>query len=372
MSPSRWLCRDKVTVLTLVGLLSAAAGAAAEPVVTRTRAGEDVRAFWTAQRLRDARPLPVPEVAAVADLSMEVTTFADVPAQDAVGEAVGGGLPLPGLELAPVRLFAPADVAHVEEAIGWIGEPASGTANGYFTSSRLVPVTADRIYPYRTVGKLFFTIPGQGNFFCSGAAIGRRLVATAGQCVHRGSGGSNGFYSNFLFVPAFRDGVAPFGSWPWAYAVAPTTWTQGNGKLPNAADYAIIEVQDLTINGAVRRLGDVVGFLGTQTQKLRPNHAHILAYASNFDAANKLHQVTAQSLRAAANNNVEYGSDLRGGSAGGPVIQDFGPGANLVKWIGALSWFNTNTGIKTQGIAIPDSRFTSVRNTACSHRAGNC
>jgi len=36
-----------------------------------------------------------------------------------------------------------------------------GTSNEEFSSTRLIPITADRTYPYTTVGKLFFTIPGQ-------------------------------------------------------------------------------------------------------------------------------------------------------------------------------------------------------------------
>ena len=82
--------------------------------------------------------------------------------------------------------------------------------------------------------------------------------------------------------------------------------------------------------------------------------------------------MTAQALRAASNNTVEYGGDMRAGAAGGPVIQDFGDNAKLAKWIGALSWTNNNAGVKTQGISIPDSRFTQIRSLACQHRSGNC
>jgi hypothetical protein len=134
----------------------------------------------------------------------------------------------------------------------------------------------------------------------------------------------------------------------------------------------MIEVQDLTINNVLRKLGDVVGYFGYQTLKLRPNHAHLLGYASNFDSGQRLHQVTAQAFRAAAANNAEYGSDMRAGSIGGPLVQDFGDNPSLAKIIGVLSYFNTSTGPKLEGASIPDSRFTSLLNTVCAHRAGNC
>jgi hypothetical protein len=63
---------------------------------------------------------------------------------------------------------------------------------------------------------------------------------------------------------------------------------------------------------------------------------------------------------------------MRGGSAGGPLIQDFGDNAALVKWVGALSTYNNSSAVKTQGASIPDSRFTSLLNNVCAHRPGNC
>jgi V8-like Glu-specific endopeptidase len=320
--------------------------------------------YWTPERLRDARPAPVAEI----DFDAATPEPWEASATPAVSSE--GRAPVAGPRPAAQRLFDPAEVEPEGDPGGPAGK-ANGSTGAYFTSARLVPVTADRSYPYTTVGKLFFTIPGQGNFFCSAAVVKARLVITAAQCIH--SGTSNpGFFTNFQFVPAYRDNVAPYGTWNWAYVAVSTTWTSGNGKLPNAADYGFIEMQDQLVNGATRRVGDVVGFLGYATQKLRPNHAHILGYASNFDTAQKMHQVTGQAFRAGSNNNAEYGSDLRGGSAGAPLIQDFGDNAALVKLIGVVSYSTTSAPAKTEGASIPDARFTTLLNTACAHRAGNC
>lgn len=366
---------NRVPALLGVALLASLPAAAASGVVTlaksQAKAAEKV---WTAERFAAAQPMPMQAADrdGLEGIPEASSWMAD---ESAAGFSAEGRAPIAGVRADGTnRLFEAADremALEVEEDLGSVHEPANGNASNYFTSSRLVPTSADRSYPYSTVGKLFFHIPNKGDFYCSAAVIRARIIATAGQCVH--SGTSNpGFYTDFEFVPAYRDGAAPLNTWEWEYVVVHQTWTGSNGKLPNAADYALIELEDKVINGATRKIGDVAGYLGYVIQRLRPNHAHLLGYASNFDSGEKLHQVTAQALRAAASNNVEYGSDMRSGSGGGPLIQDFGDNPALAKWIGTLSYFNNSTAVKVQGASIPDSRFTGLLNSACAHRAGNC
>jgi V8-like Glu-specific endopeptidase len=241
-----------------------------------------------------------------------------------------------------------------------------------------VPLKADQVYPYRTVGKLFFRQPGEGDKLCSASVIKPRLILTAGHCVHKGSGGNSGFFTNFLFIPAFRDAKAPYGRWDWGWAITTSDWMMGGGTFPNAADYALIELKD---NAQGQRIGDVTGFLGFQTRKLLPNHAHLLGYPTNLDAGMKMHQVTAGSFQEAFPNAAEYGSDMRNGSSGGPWIQNFGQeakgqtgnmnaGANQV--IGVTSYGRIDPDPKVQGSSILDKRFTALLYTACAHRQGNC
>lgn len=324
---------------------------------------------WTAERYAAARPLPMQQIGNDIDPLPDALETAEAAFES---RSAAGRAPTAGVRPDPSnRLFEREMAALSAEGLDSIAEPSSGSGGGHFTSSRLVPVSADRTYPYTTVGKLFFTIPGEGDFYCSAAVIRNRVIATAAQCVH--SGTSNpGFFTDFDFVPAYRDGVAPFGTWGWEYVTVPSAWTSGNGKLPSNADFALIELEDLVFDGALRKIGDVVGFLGYATQRLRPNHAHLLAYSSGHDNGEKLHQVTAKDHKTQSPSNVLYGSDMRGGSAGGPLIQDFGDNAALVKWVGALSTFNSSSAVKLQGASTPDSRFTGVLSNVCAHRAGNC
>jgi V8-like Glu-specific endopeptidase len=253
-----------------------------------------------------------------------------------------------------------------------------GTEGAYFTSSRLVPLKADQMYPYRTVGKLFFTQPGEGDKVCSASVIKRRLILTAGHCVHPGSGVNSAFFRNFLFIPAFRDGMAPYGRWEWVWVWTTRTWMTGGGMFPNAADYAFIELQD---NTQGQGIADVTGFLGYETHNLIPNHAHLLGYPTNLDGGTKMHQVTAGSFQEAFPNAAEYGSDMRDGSSGGPWVQNFGKaaqgqtgnmnaGANRV--VGVTSYGRIGSKFKVQGSSILDQRFTDLLTQACARRQGNC
>jgi len=84
---------------------------------------------------------------------------------------------------------------------------------------------------------------------------------------------------------------------------------------------------------------------------------------------------------AGSSENVEYGSDMRGGSSGGPWVQNFGvlasgqsggvnSGTNRV--IGVTSYGYTSTDPLVQGSSIPDLCFIDLLNLACTHRGGNC
>ena len=85
----------------------------------------------------------------------------------------------------------------------------------------------------RSTGKLFFSDNG-ADYVCSAAAIQtkkRNQVITAGHCVHTGPHPEGllqqpHFYSDWLFVPRYRNGRAPFGRWVGTSAWAFNGWIE--------------------------------------------------------------------------------------------------------------------------------------------------
>jgi len=331
-------------------------------------------AYWTAERLATAQPMPLPlaDRNAVSEGAAQATGTS-VSAAGAEPTSAGTSV----AQLFDRSLFP--QEAYSEGNAGEGIEPNDvGTFGAHFSSTRLIPLTADRQYPYRTVGKLFFTIPNQGNFVCSASVFNYRLIATAGHCVSDGNGH---FYTNWVFIPAYRDGVAPYQAWNWNTATTTNDWHFGGGGVPNAADYAIIAVSDRVFGTKLTKIGRKTGFLGWQTLSLSQNHTTMLGYPCNLDSCEKMHQVSAGAFRNTAPNNVEYGSDARGGSSGGPWVQNFGAtavgqsgglntGRNRI--VGITSYGYISTDPKVQGASILDSRWVNMVNLMCGFTAGNC
>jgi hypothetical protein len=154
--------------------------------------------------------------------------------------------------------------------------------------------------------------------------------------------------------------------------------------LPNAADYAVLELQDIQLSdGNVHRIGDVVGWFGVLTQALQTNHIHMLGYPVNLDSGLKMHQVTASTFKFDKKANVAtYGSDMMQGSSGGPWIQNFGLSATGQALSGGTTMQNRIVGVTSFGSTSPlpkaanssvlDSRLATMMAAICGHCTGNC
>lgn len=93
----------------------------------------------------------------------------------------------------------------------------------------------------KTVGKLFFSDRAD-DYVCSASAIrtkSRNQVLTAGHCVHTGPHPDDigiplldgllsrpRYFSNWMFVPRYAHGNAPFGKWVATNRFVSTGWTQ--------------------------------------------------------------------------------------------------------------------------------------------------
>jgi len=321
-------------------------------------AGDDaaIRAYWTAARLR---------AAASRDL---LVAPADPATRGAARPFEGEGKispvhlwssTLPG-ERATKRSLSPDDAARL------LGTPAGGpetqAGNGtppsfpavsnapfVYTRYRLFAdnVSVRTTSPWRTVGKLFFTIPNQGNFQCSATSIASEnlsTVWTAGHCVFTPG---VGFHTNFLFIPAYHAHLfgpveMPFGSWTALTAVTLTLWTTGLFEYDHGA---------LAMNrgglGVPDYVNNRVGGMGFITHFPRFQNWHLLGFPAGFqsppspgpvfdgghvEVCNATFAVNDQPTGTPGIDppTIGVGCDQTGGTSGGPWVMDLSgsPGIN--------------------------------------------
>jgi hypothetical protein len=168
--------------------------------------------------------------------------------------------------------------------------------------------------PVSNIGKVFFTMGGS-NYVCSGNSVSssnKSTVSTAGHCVNEGPGA---FATNFVFVPAYLNGAAPYGKWAANALYAPTQWSAA-GDMQYDTGFAVVA----PLNG--QNLSDVVGASGVQF-----NAARGLTYKSyGYPAASPFDGQSLISCTGPASddpNNPQFNSqgipcDMTGGSSGGP------------------------------------------------------
>lgn len=169
--------------------------------------------------------------------------------------------------------------------------------------------------PVKTVGKVFFTLAG-ANYVCSGNSVSAKnksTVSTAGHCVNEGPGT---FATNFVFVPAYENGAAPYGKWTATSLHAPTQWSSG-GDMAYDTGFAVVGP-----NSSGQNLADVVGASGVAF-----NQARGLTYKSfGYPAASPFNGETLKSCTGPASDdpyNPQFNTqgipcDMTGGSSGGP------------------------------------------------------
>jgi V8-like Glu-specific endopeptidase len=233
-------------------------------------------------------------------------------------EAASGPSGKPGLipgGPADVRL-APADVLPQDYSY-----PPPYARYEVFDSFISYPFGFDTYeFPYRTVGVLFYTQNGQ-DWRCSAASIGNYAVWTAGHCVSDGAGN---WSSNFVFVPAYRDGVPvkDWIVWPGSTAWTFTTWHVG-------ADFARDSGGVVLNTNSRGHKVSVIGWLGFAWNWPRDQHWHQIGYpAENPFNGNRMtvctssHATDDTSVTPAA---LGTGCDMTGGSSGGPWVWHFGP-----------------------------------------------
>ncbi len=175
----------------------------------------------------------------------------------------------------------------------------------------------------RTTGKVFFTLNGT-DYVCSASttrSVNRDTVLTAGHCLNNGPGD---FASRWIFVPGYRDGVRPYGTWTARRLFTPAPW-KDKGDVDYDIGFGVLN----TLSG--RHVTDVVGAqpIGFNTGR------SAYTYSFGYPSVNGYNGAQLYFCRGTAKHD-KYGSNHQGipcdmteGSSGGPWLSGFNPATGM-------------------------------------------
>jgi V8-like Glu-specific endopeptidase len=184
-------------------------------------------------------------------------------------------------------------------------------------------------YP-STYGKVFFTSNSGVNYVCSGTAIAsanESLVWTAGHCVNEGPGA---FYKNFLFVPAYRDGVAPYGKFAGTTLLTTSGW-QASGEWGVDAGAAVVG-----LNNSGQTLSDAVSEANLVFNAPRNQAYRLYGYPAAKKFSGQRMRICQTSWlmddTSATPDTMGASCDMTGGSSGGAWVTSTGAVASVVSY----------------------------------------
>ncbi|MEW1637408.1 peptidase [Streptomyces sp. NPDC093801] len=271
--------RTALSVLLAAGALLAAtvtatssSAAAESPSSFRPR---QTPGFWTAERMRQATPL-------------------DVAASPA------------GVRAAPATTALPSRVPPTSPT-------AFPQAGGAWTSGGAV---------VKTSGRVFFTFQGR-TASCSGDSITSQngsTVITAGHCVkYQGA-----WHTDWIFVPGYDNGNAPYGQWPATKTFATDQWAASEDMN---TDVGLAVVAPL--NG--QKLSQVVGAQGIQFNGAYNKKMYSFGFpaAAPYDGTKLVYCSANTGKDFLLTKDHSMSCNMTGGSSGGPWFQDFDESTGL-------------------------------------------
>ncbi len=184
----------------------------------------------------------------------------------------------------------------------------------------------------RTAGKVFFS-RGAFDYECSGTVVrspSRSLVLSAGHCayVENAVGGGGAYPVNWMFVPAYRDGLAPFGKWAAASLQATPEWVSSvnsdiTGQVGGDSRFDVSAAILAARRG--KRIQDVVGGRTPRFDASRSAVFNAFGYPaeSPFDGRSEFEcrsPLTQSDASRGAPATIGIACDMNGGASGGGWI----------------------------------------------------
>ncbi|SFQ35020.1 hypothetical protein SAMN05421810_106235 [Amycolatopsis arida] len=168
----------------------------------------------------------------------------------------------------------------------------------------------------KTTGRVFFTFDGRDSS-CSGSAVksdNGSVVITAGHCVmYQGS-----WHKNWLFVPGYSDGNAPFGEWPARLTMVTPQW-EANENLTYDIGAGVVEQVD------GRKLTDAVGGQEIAFNQQRNQRMYSFGYPATgqYDGSALIYCSGPTFVDVVLTQDHGMRCGMTGGSSGGPWFLEF-------------------------------------------------
>ena len=184
--------------------------------------------------------------------------------------------------------------------------------------------TSDKVS--KANGKVFFRGADGGDYACSGSVVNsssKRIVVTAGHCVHGGKGSA--WHTNWVFVPNYSNDNKPQGTFHAQYLHTLHDWAVNgeNGKGFNS-DVGFVTTMD---NEQGKHVADVVGG-GHKlvTAKNAQFNATVFGYPGNINNGQNQQICNTNTIKNPLEGFDFYrvnGCNFGGGASGGPWIANF-------------------------------------------------
>lgn len=391
ISNSKILLENKINRILVFGALALFGSAIATETLAQTAVGSPDQAPQAAGSIDFAHAKPVPRPQLQAPPPPESATNAAAVQKLLSSPGIVKGSDSGDNKLSPVQLVPAIDFKKaVNSNSEEIAPQQFGTSKHPFTTARTNAYSSSTTtyYPFRAAGKLFFKI-GSSTYLCSASLIKPGVIVTAAHCV--ANFGSRQFYNSWVFVPAYNNGTAPYGTYTGRRAYVLTSYLNGTDSCAVAGVVCRNDVAVIVLNKQGTVLpGQRTGWLGygwngfgynTSGQALITQLGYPVALNSGvLQQRNNSQGFVSTSL----SNNTVIGSLETGGSSGGPWAVNLGyppvlngtsvgtyPTPNVV--VGVTSWGYTSTSIKQQGAApFLSTNITVLVNTACAANVGYC
>jgi V8-like Glu-specific endopeptidase len=262
-------------------------------------------AYWTR-----ARMLSAANGASVSVKSADSHAApAIVPGPAGPAGRVGGTAPDEALKGPAVRIPA----TH-----GTGARPQYGSIGSPWTGSLYEP-------PATTTGRVFFTTHNGEDWSCSASTVnsaGKDSVITAGHCVYGSLGGEvpgEGWHTNWIFVPDYDNGYAPYGVWTAKELWTPTNYYDNQDEGDDMGGAVI------NTNGYGQHIVNVVGGQGIAWNYPNDQFVYDFGYPAGapFNGATLQYCTGSEFNWSGIANTMGLPCNFTGGSSGGPWLMSF-------------------------------------------------